>query len=242
MQSKAVRYLLMAFVVALAGLAITWQVVTDVSPNDIERLRMAGADSVPRLKLIAARGNPLAQKALAQLLLRQPGRQAEARAYASSAAALGEHEAAWILGRALFDGSGTDNGQPDMPQARAWLEKAAKAGHADAMYRLALMYKNGYGGTQDWQQGASWLARAVKLGHADAMFMLANAYHDGQGVARDEQQALRLYQAAAEKEQPLAAQMLAQAYAQGRLGLKQDQHEAELMMREVEHILAHHGE
>lgn len=214
-----------------------WQYLASVSPQQIERMRMAGDASA--LRWPAWSGNALAQRALAQVLWRE--QRADAIRWAQRAAQQGDAGAAWMLGRAYFDGGADAAHKPDYAAARRWLEQAAQAGHADAMHLLALMHKNGYGGAVDLRRSAQWLAQAVKLGHADAMFLLGNAYHDGQGVARDEQQALRLYQAAAEKEQAQAAQMLAQSYAEGRLGLRQDAREAALMMREVEHILSHQG-
>ncbi|WP_338846094.1 tetratricopeptide repeat protein [Massilia sp. W12] len=226
---------------ALSAMALAaggWH-LSRATPAQIERLRMAGEDSAPRLRWHAWSGDAQAQRALAQVLWRK--QREDALYWAQRAAAQGDVEAAWMLGRTHFDGSARADHRADYAKARAWLTQAAQGGHAGAMHLLALMDKNGYGGAVNLPRSAQWLAQAVKLGHADAMFLLGNAYHDGQGVARDEQQALRLYQAAAEKEQAQAAQMLAQAHAEGRLGLRQDAREAALMMREVEHILSHHG-
>lgn len=230
----------------LAALLGWWRTQTNLSAPQVDRLRMqalVGQDipALPQLRQAAGRGNLLAQRALAEVLLRRHDLAAEGVQFAEMAALRGDAAACFLLGRAYFEGGATTNRIPDMGRARHWLELAAEQKHAAAMHLLGLMAKNGYGGQADNLLAARWFARAVQLGHADAMFLLGNAYQAGEGVKQDTQQALRLYQAAAKQEHAAAAQTLALAYRDGQLGLTQDKREAELMLLEVEHILSHPG-
>lgn len=217
----------------------------NLSPEQVDRLRMqalAGqTQGLPDLRKAARRGNLAAQRAVAEVLLRQPETAAEGVQFAEMAAAQGDVQTHFMLGQAYFSGNASGRRLPDMARARHWLELAAERKHAQAMYLLGLMHKSGYTGQVDLHQAVQWFARAVQLRNADAMFMLGNAYQAGEGVAADQAQALRLYKAAAELEHPLAVQTLALAYRDGGLGLKPDKREADLMMMEVAHILSHPG-
>ncbi len=212
--------------------------------QQIDRWRMqalAGQETqaLPALRQAAKDGNAMAQRSLAEVLLRKADGAPEALQFAEQAAAQGDVLAQYMLGKAYFDGTVTANRMPDMAKARHWLESAAEKKNTSAMYLLGLMHQAGYGGPVDYPHANQWFAKAVQLGHAESMFMLGNAFANGQGVKQDNQQALRLYRAAAEKENPQAAQALALAYQQGGLGLQLDKKEADQMLLEVAHILSH---
>jgi len=53
-------------------------------------------------------------------------------------------------------------------EALEWFEKAAKAGHSEAMCNLAYMYHHGQGTDKDELKAAVWLQRAAELGNPRA--------------------------------------------------------------------------
>jgi hypothetical protein len=62
----------------------------------------------------------------------------------------------------------------------ATLQQQAKAGDAEAQYKLASAYFSGTGGVpKDMQQGAEWLQKAAKLEHAAAQNALSIMYRSG---------------------------------------------------------------
>jgi TPR repeat protein len=67
----------------------------------------------------------------------------------------------------------------------AWFRKAASAGNADAMHRLAIAYNNGHGVRQDDAQAAAWYRRAADLGQGSSMFYLGTMCWGGRGVKQD---------------------------------------------------------
>ena len=69
--------------------------------------------------------------------------------------------------------------------ASRWFRRAAERGHAEAQYRLGLMYLNGQGVRQAYDASARWLREAADQGHALAQRDLAVLCFKGQGVPRD---------------------------------------------------------
>ena len=51
--------------------------------------------------------------------------------------------------------------QPDYVTARAWFEKAAAQGNAEAQVNLALLYAKGQGGPKDFTKAYMWLNLAA---------------------------------------------------------------------------------
>ena len=52
----------------------------------------------------------------------------------------------------------------DYDKARAWYQKAADAGNADAMYYLGWMDENGEGVTEDYKKAFEWYQKSLAVG------------------------------------------------------------------------------
>src|SRR5262245_37821686 len=74
-------------------------------------------------------------------------------------------------------------------RAAALLEHQAKAGDAEAQYKLASLYRLGRGVEQNDAAAFRWMKLAAGQGHADAQLNLARMYLAGRGVAVDVAQA-----------------------------------------------------
>jgi hypothetical protein len=83
-------------------------------------------------------------------------------------------------------------------EAAGCLEKAARLGHVEAMYRLGLLHGGGEDVPVDAGAAAAWYRKAAELGHAGAMFNLAAACRRGEGVPVDGMAAVGWYRKAAE--------------------------------------------
>lgn len=107
--------------------------------------------------------------------------------------------------------------------AFAGFGKLAEQGVAEAQYKLALMYGNGYGGPKDVQQYVVWIRRAADQGHARAAMSLGSSYASGYGVTKDDRQAALWYRKAAEYGDDMAQLTLGATYFLGRELPKDDQ-------------------
>jgi TPR repeat protein len=76
--------------------------------------------------------------------------------------------------------------QPDFAAARARYERAALAGDAEAMTRLAGQYRDGRGGPQDYVKSREWYEKAAAAGDSSAMFWLGWFHHKGLGGVRQD--------------------------------------------------------
>ena len=92
----------------------------------------------------------------------------------------------------------------DYQRAFALLDKLARAGHADAQYQLAAMYRAGRGVGKDHDKAAAWYRKAAEQGHAKAQYNLGVMYENGWGVARDPVQAMHWYKLAADQGHKIA--------------------------------------
>jgi uncharacterized protein len=70
-------------------------------------------------------------------------------------------------------------------EARAWLQRAAKHGLADAQYELAVSYREGRGVVQDYRNAAKWMHLAARRGNPQAQYDLGLMYRSGVGVPAD---------------------------------------------------------
>ena len=84
---------------------------------------------------------------------------------------------------------GLPNGTPTDPKDFAalvsTLQQLAESGDTDAMIRLGLMHKDGFGVLQDFGRAATWIQKAADLGHSEAMLELGRLYRDGVGFEAD---------------------------------------------------------
>ncbi|MDJ0873398.1 MAG: tetratricopeptide repeat protein [Gammaproteobacteria bacterium] len=107
------------------------------------------------------------------------------------------------------------------------LQRASEEGHAQAQYRLGIMYANAEGVPLDFVAAAAWLRRAADKGLAQAQSILAWLYASGYGVEQDDQEAGRLYREAAQQGLPKDQYTLAAMYRWGRFGV--DRNPAEMV-------------
>lgn len=97
----------------------------------------------------------------------------------------------------------------------AWTE-LAENGHAQAQYRLGLLYRKGQGVNKNDQAAAKWWQLSASQGDAEAQFGLSNLYATGEGVLKSESQAVKLLQQAAIQGHAAAQTSLGVKYATGR--------------------------
>jgi len=112
------------------------------------------------------------------------------------------------------------------------LDPLAKAGHPEALFRLAIMCQNGLGMVPDAQRAAASMRQAAEQGHPLAQHGLGFMYLQGECVAKDPAEAARWFRMAAD--QGLAGSMttLALLYQAGN-GVPQDLDEAKRLYRQA---------
>jgi hypothetical protein len=92
---------------------------------------------------------------------------------------------------------------------------AAAKGDADAMFNLALCYRNGEGVEKDVLEAYRWFLLAAKQGGALAQCNLGFCYYLGEGVEKDEVEAVRWFELAAAQGLAHAQHNLGFCYATG---------------------------
>ncbi len=118
-----------------------------------------------------------------------------------------------VLGVLLANGKG--GVKQDMPQALAWIRRAAAGGNTEATLTLGLAAFYGQGMPQDRVKGVMWLRKAAEKGDVSAQVMLGGAYNDGLGVKKDAAQATTWYRKAAEQGSAVAQTALGSMYYDG---------------------------
>jgi TPR repeat protein len=118
-------------------------------------------------------------------------------------------------GRLMVEGNGVEQ---DIPQGRAWIEKAAASGLVQAQVQIGTMLVNGEGGMKDHVAAQVWFARAASSGHPGAMFALGALAGGGHDVPEDRELAQKWYRAAADKGHAHARLMLGRYLARGLAG------------------------
>jgi TPR repeat protein len=115
---------------------------------------------------------------------------------------------------------------PDQLRAVSAVRKAARAGNAEAQFRLGVMYGNGDGVPLDYDEARSWFEKAVAQGHENATITLAWMCANGTGVEADEARARDLYLEAARRGSAKAQYVAATMYRFAQYGLGKDMREA----------------
>ena len=118
--------------------------------------------------------------------------------------------------------SGSDQ---NFSKARQAFLKAAKRGHEEAQYLLALSFFNGKGGVSSTEKGLHWLEQAGINGQSDAQFRLGSIYLNGRNVSTEEVWGVHWLARAADQGHAKAQYQLGVVYATG-LGWQQDLAEA----------------
>ncbi len=98
--------------------------------------------------------------------------------------------------------------QPDFENAAKLLGEAARQGHPNAQYNLAVMYQKGDGVEQNDQKALYWYEKAADLGLAIAQYNLGMIYFAGDIVLKDEEKARSLWESAAAQGFEKAVQLM----------------------------------
>ncbi len=93
--------------------------------------------------------------------------------------------------------------------------KAAKAGHAEAQYKLGRMYSSGWGVEQNYQEAMRWWRQVAETGHTDAQYNLGQMYFFAKDVPQDYGQASYWWRQAAEAGHAEAQYNLGEMYEYG---------------------------
>lgn len=115
-------------------------------------------------------------------------------------------------------------------EALGWFEKSAESGNVYAMYRIALMYRDGTGPKRDTAKFMEWLKKAGENGHVRSQIMLGDLYRDGVRVECDEPEAFRWYMMAAEANDADAQYQIATMYNEG-IGTEQNEEESKRWLK-----------
>jgi TPR repeat protein len=131
----------------------------------------------------------------------------------------GDAKAQLALGRLYQSGAVAPNGtaQPDYAGAAYWYRQASDRGEAQAMYELAILYRNGLGVSADSSQSFQLVQKAAEANYVPAMSLLSDAYAD-QKTPVSGQRATYWAMKAAESGDPRGWLTLGFEYNTGKLG------------------------
>ena len=87
--------------------------------------------------------------------------------------------------------------ETDVVAAAQWFEKAATAGHTEAMAELALCYELGCGVEQSDPLALDWYTKAAERGHVTAKYSVGEAFEEARGVPQSDEEACLWYYRAA---------------------------------------------
>lgn len=139
--------------------------------------------------------------------------EAKARNALQEAAAKGNSEAQFYIGRTYDNGIGAERNEKE---AVSWYRKAADKGNAGAQLKLGRMYEVGIGVNRDPKEAVHWYRKAAEQGAPSAQMKLADFYQAGEAIAKDDSQAAGWYRKAAEQGNASAQFKLAKMYEEGR--------------------------
>jgi uncharacterized protein len=109
----------------------------------------------------------------------------------------------------------------DLPLAYKKFLEAAKEGHADSQFNVALMYEKGIGVSKDEKEAVVWYGKAASQGNAAAQFNLGVLYENGSGTKVDFAKANEWYRKASVQGDALAIGNLGMLYVRGQ-GVKEN--------------------
>ncbi|MEP5764322.1 MAG: tetratricopeptide repeat protein [Halieaceae bacterium] len=109
----------------------------------------------------------------------------------------------------------------DMPLAYKELLAAAKEGHAESQFNVALMYERGIGVGKDESKAVFWYRKSALQGVAGAQFNLGVLYENGRGTKVDFAKANEWYRKASVQGDALAIGNLGMLYVRGQ-GVKEN--------------------
>jgi len=103
----------------------------------------------------------------------------------------------------------------NMPQAFQEFLAAAKEGHSDSQYNVALMYEQGLGVSKNEKEALSWYEKSASQGNSAAQFNLGVLYENGVGTPIDFAKANEWYRKASAQGDGLAVGNLGMLYIRG---------------------------
>ena len=103
----------------------------------------------------------------------------------------------------------------DLPLAYKGFLAAAKEGHANSQFNLAIMYEQGIGVAKDEKEAVVWYGKAAAQGNSAAQFNLGVLYENGRGTKVDFAKANEWYRKASVQGDPLAIGNLGMLYVRG---------------------------
>ena len=109
----------------------------------------------------------------------------------------------------------------DLPLAYKEFLAAAKEGHADSQFNVALMYEQGIGVGKDEKEAVVWYGKSASQGNAAAQFNLGVLYENGRGTKIDFAKANEWYRKASVQGDALAIGNLGMLYVRGQ-GVKEN--------------------
>ena len=109
----------------------------------------------------------------------------------------------------------------DLPLAYKEFLAAAKEGHPDSQFNVALMYEQGIGVAKDETEAVVWYGKSAAQGNAAAQFNLGVLYENGRGTKIDYERANEWYRKASMQGDALAIGNLGMLYVRGQ-GVKEN--------------------
>jgi len=103
----------------------------------------------------------------------------------------------------------------NLPLAYQKFLAAAKEGHLNSQYNLALMYENGIGVKKNEKEALAWYTKAATAGSSAAQYNLGVLYENGKGTAVNFAKANYWYRKAAVQNDGLAIGNLGMLYIRG---------------------------
>jgi len=109
----------------------------------------------------------------------------------------------------------------NLPLAHNEFLAAAKEGHADSQFNVALMYEKGIGVGKDEKEAVIWYGKSAAQGNAAAQYNLGVLYENGRGTHIDYAKANEWYRKASVQGDALAIGNLGMLYVRGQ-GVKEN--------------------
>ena len=109
----------------------------------------------------------------------------------------------------------------NLPLAHKEFLAAAKEGHADSQFNVALMYEKGIGVGKDEKEAVIWYGKSAAQGNAAAQYNLGVLYENGRGTHIDYAKANEWYRKASVQGNALAIGNLGMLYVRGQ-GVKEN--------------------
>jgi TPR repeat protein len=142
-------------------------------------------------------------------------------AYLLAAMAFTVEVHAQATGNANFEAGIAAYEANDLPLAYKKFLAAAKEGHVDSQFNVALMYERGIGVSKDEKEAFVWYGKAASQGSAAAQFNLGVLYENGRGTKIDFVKANEWYRKASVQGDALAIGNLGMLYVRGQ-GVKEN--------------------